>query len=77
MAERANPIDVEKVLTNTHFPASKNELINYVKHEHVSDQIISALEKIPDRQYQNPAEAARETFYSEEDLPRGLDSCDD
>lgn len=78
MAEKANPIDVEQVLKNTSFPASKNQLVQYVRDLHAAPEIVSALEKIPNRNYKSAAEAARETFTPEEGpLPRGLDSCDD
>lgn len=77
MAEKANPIDVEQVLKNTSFPASKNQLIQFVRDLHAAPEIVSAIEKIPNRNYSNAADAARETFAPEQPLPRGLDSCDD
>ncbi|NLE01553.1 MAG: DUF2795 domain-containing protein [Fibrobacter sp.] len=77
MGENANPIDVEKFLMNTHFPATKNELIQFAHEKHASNQIISAIETIPNRKYTDAADAARETFIPPDELPRGLDSCDD
>lgn len=77
MNERANPIDVEKYLSQTQFPASKNDLIQYAKGHHAPNSIVSALNIIPERQYKNAEEAARETYFPDEDLLRGQDSCED
>jgi hypothetical protein len=77
MAERANPIDVEQYIQKAHFPASKTELIQFAQGHNAPNQILSALQSIPDRKYNAASDAARETFYTDEDMPRGLDSCDD
>ena len=74
---QANPIDVEKFLEKSRFPSSKNELVQFVRNRHAPEPIVNAVEKIPDRRYNDAAEAARETFIPEDELPRGLDSCDD
>ena len=76
MAEQANPIDVEKFLQKNQFPSSKTELVQFVRNQHAPQPIVNAVNKIPDRRYNNAA-AARETFIPESELPRGLDSCDD
>lgn len=78
MAEKANPIDVELVLKNTSFPASKNQLLQFVRDLHAAPEIVSAVEQIPNRNYINAADAARETFYPEQGMQQlGQDSCDD
>lgn len=77
MANRANPIDVEQYLQNTRFPASKDDLIQFARGHNAPNSIVNALEIIPNKQYKNASDAARETYVSDEELPRGLDSCDD
>ncbi len=77
MDEKANPIDVEQYLQKTNFPASKNELVNFARGHNAPDLIITALKSIPERQYKNAAEAAKETFFPDEELFRGRDSCDE
>lgn len=77
MDERANPIDVEKYLTNVHFPASKNDLINYARDHKASWSIISALNILPERSFNDASDAARETYFPDEESLRGRDSCED
>lgn len=77
MAERANPIDVEQYLQKAHFPASKNELIQFAQGHKAPNPILNALKEIPDKKYNAASDAAKETFFTDQDLPRGLDSCDD
>jgi hypothetical protein len=77
MSERANPIDVEQTIKARLFPASKTDLIQFAEEKKASSQIISALRSIPDRQYASASDAARETYFEDSDLPRGMDSCDD
>jgi hypothetical protein len=77
MAEKANPIDVEQFLKNRNFPATKSDLVQFVKDQHAPNPIIAAVENLPNRKYSTATDAARETFLDEEELPRGLDSCDD
>ncbi|MFP4162824.1 MAG: DUF2795 domain-containing protein [Chitinispirillaceae bacterium] len=80
MAGKANPIDVEQFLQKTHFPADKEELVQFVKNEHAPDPIVSAVSDIPERKYTSPQEAAKETFSPEkpeQSGPMGIDSCED
>jgi hypothetical protein len=77
MAEKPNPIDVEQYLQKAHFPASKTELIQFARGHNAPNPIINALQNIPERKYNAASDAARETFFPDEEIPRGLDSCDD
>jgi hypothetical protein len=77
MDEKANPIDVEQYLLKTNFPASKNELVSFAKGHDAPELIISALKTIPERRYNNAADAARETYFPDIELLRGRDSCED
>ena len=77
MERDVNPIDVEKFLKESRFPSNRDDLVRFARDRHAPDNILSALKGIPDRRYRDAADAARETFSSEGELPRGLDSCDD
>ena len=77
MDKKVNPIDVERYLLKATFPASKNELVSFAKRHDTPTPIINALSNIPERLYNNASDAARETFFPDEDLLRGRDSCDD
>lgn len=77
MERNVNPIDVEQFLKDSSFPTGKNELVQFAKDHHAPGPILSAIEGIPDRRYKDAADAARETFIPESELPRGLESCDD
>ncbi len=79
MAGKVNPIDVEQFLQKSHFPAQKQDLVQFARNEHAPEQIVNAISGIPDREYNSPQEAAKETF-SERKEPggqMGIDSCDD
>ncbi|KMQ52716.1 hypothetical protein CHISP_0485 [Chitinispirillum alkaliphilum] len=77
MSDNVNPIDVEQFLQKTDFPADKDKLVSFAKNQHAPEPVINALQSIPDRQYSNPQEAARETFSSKDEGPMGIDSCED
>ena len=74
-----NPIDIEQLLQGSTFPADKNTLIGYARQSHATNEIISALEKLPDKQYPSATDAAREAYRPEfrtEDQ-YGSEACDD
>jgi len=76
----ANPIDVEQWLLHARFPSVKSFLVNYAKDSHAPEEIITALERIPEREYKDAADAARETYITPEwngEGQYGVDSCDD
>ncbi|MDG5814829.1 DUF2795 domain-containing protein [Chitinispirillales bacterium ANBcel5] len=79
MSKKVNPIDVEQFLEKTNFPAQKNDIITFAKNDHAPEPILAALQNIPDRQYSNPQDAAKETFSAEDEPqgPMGIDSCED
>lgn len=54
MAEAPNPIQLQKHLKGVDYPAGKSDLIQTARDHGADDNVINALEKIPDRQYDGP-----------------------
>ncbi len=52
----ANPdfIEVQKSLSGVDYPASKQSLIDHARGQGASEDILQALERIPDREYDGP-----------------------
>ena len=57
---RASMADVEHALKGIDFPKSKNEILSYAKSNNASSEIVSDLQSIPDRTYNNAADLAQE-----------------
>lgn len=57
---RASLTDVEHALKGINFPKSKNEIVSYAKSNNASNEIVSELQGIPDRTYNNAADLAQE-----------------
>jgi hypothetical protein len=45
-----------KDLSGMNFPASKDEVVSYAKSKHLPPDVISRLERLPDKTYDNVAE---------------------
>ncbi|MEU6425598.1 DUF2795 domain-containing protein [Microbispora sp. NPDC046973] len=54
MADAPNPIQLQKHLKGVDYPAGKSDLIQTARDQGADDNIIDALERIPDRQYDGP-----------------------
>ncbi|XVQ88552.1 DUF2795 domain-containing protein [Microbispora siamensis] len=54
MADAPNPIQMQKHLKGVDYPASKSDLIRTARDQGADDNVIDALERIPDRQYDGP-----------------------
>ncbi|MCW2944382.1 MAG: hypothetical protein JWR24_1099 [Actinoallomurus sp.] len=48
------PIQVQKYLSGMSYPATKEELIEHAKSQNAPKEILEALEKIPDDEYDGP-----------------------
>jgi hypothetical protein len=44
-------VDITKYLRNMHFPAPKQEIIDYAKKQNATEEVIDALEKLPKQEY--------------------------
>ncbi|SPL98565.1 unnamed protein product [[Actinomadura] parvosata subsp. kistnae] len=54
MSTAPNPIDLQKHLSGVDYPASKDDLVQAARDHNASDDIVQALENMPDRQYDGP-----------------------
>ncbi|MFI7634539.1 DUF2795 domain-containing protein [Nonomuraea sp. NPDC049400] len=54
MKTTINPIELQKHLGGIDYPASKQELIRAAREHNASQEIIRALEALPDREYDGP-----------------------
>jgi hypothetical protein len=56
----ASMADVEHALKGIHFPKSKGEIVSFAKSKKASSEIVSDLQELPDRTYNNAADLAQE-----------------
>ncbi|TMR98124.1 DUF2795 domain-containing protein [Nonomuraea basaltis] len=54
MSTAPNPIDLQKHLSGVDYPARKDDLVKAARDHGAGDDIIKALESMPDRQYDGP-----------------------
>ncbi|GAA3207363.1 MULTISPECIES: DUF2795 domain-containing protein [Nonomuraea] len=54
MKTTINPIELQKHLGGVDYPASKQELVRAAREHNASQEIIKALESMPDREYDGP-----------------------
>jgi hypothetical protein len=52
--ERPNPIQVQKALGGIDYPASKEEILRRAKESGADQEVLDALDGIPDREYDGP-----------------------
>ena len=52
--------DVEHALKGINFPKSKEEVVRYAQDHGASNEIVSDLQELPSRQYNNAADLAQE-----------------
>ena len=53
---QVNPIQLQKYLKGVDYPASKDDLIQRAKQQGADENVNSALEQLPDEQYQTPTD---------------------
>ncbi|MCZ2403149.1 DUF2795 domain-containing protein [Paenarthrobacter sp. Z7-10] len=56
MADKPNPIAVQKALGSVDYPASRNDLVQKAEQSGADDSVLDALRNLPDRQYAKPTE---------------------
>jgi putative membrane protein len=54
-----NPVQVQKFLKGVDYPASKQDLIDNAKNLGADENVCSSLEKLPDEDFQTPAEVSQ------------------
>ena len=55
-----NPIQVQKALGGMNYPAGKQEIVEHARQQGADEEVISALEQIPERQYDGPSGVQKE-----------------
>ncbi|WP_336660715.1 DUF2795 domain-containing protein [Leucobacter sp. USHLN153] len=54
MSEPQNPIEVQRHLGGVDYPASRDDLVETARNNGAGDDVVSALEALPDREYDSP-----------------------
>lgn len=57
---KSSSTDVQRVLQNVKFPATKQQLIEEAKNQNLSSDVIDVLQNCPDRQYNNSQDIINE-----------------
>lgn len=62
MANKPNPIDLQKHLAGVDYPAKRDDLVRVASEKGADDALVSTLEKIPDREYDGPNAVSKAVF---------------
>lgn len=54
-----NPVQVQKFLSGMDYPAKKQDLIQKAQSEGADQNVIDALNKLPDQEFQTPADVSQ------------------
>ncbi len=60
MENKVNPIEMQKCLGGVDYPASKDEIMRQAEQHGASKDIMGALKKLPETDYESPAAVNRE-----------------
>ncbi|MFJ8666179.1 DUF2795 domain-containing protein [Streptomyces sp. NPDC093600] len=55
-----NPIAMQKALSGMNYPASKKDIVERASRNHADREVKEALERLPDKEYDSPAEVNKE-----------------
>lgn len=56
---KVNPIQLQKHLKGVDYPASKEDLTKHAQQQGADEDALSTLEKLPDEQYETPADVSK------------------
>lgn len=56
---KVNPIQLQKALKGTKYPASKKDLISSAEQNNADDNIRSMLKKLPEEQFNRPSDVSK------------------
>jgi hypothetical protein len=59
MAEKVNPIQVQKFLKGMDYPARKEDIIQRAEDEGADQRVREVLEQLPDEEYGTPADVSK------------------
>ncbi|MEB3359666.1 MAG: DUF2795 domain-containing protein [Synechococcales bacterium] len=54
-----NPIQVQKFLKGIDYPASKQDVVDHAKQNGADENVCSTLERLPDQDFETPAEVSK------------------
>ncbi|MDK3258607.1 DUF2795 domain-containing protein [Blastococcus capsensis] len=57
-----SPIDIQKALSGVDYPASKDDLVRHAEQNGGGDEVVEALKKIEDREYEGPSGVSSAVF---------------
>ncbi|WP_324274110.1 DUF2795 domain-containing protein [Blastococcus brunescens] len=57
-----SPIDIQKALSGMDYPASKDAIVRHAEQQGGSDEVVQALQKIEDREYEGPSGVSSAVF---------------
>jgi len=55
-----NPVQIQKFLGGLNYPVEKQDLLDRARGEGADENVMEALERIPDRDYDSPTAVSRE-----------------
>lgn len=56
---KVNPIQLQKHLKGMDYPASKEDLIKHAQQQGAGEDALSALEQLPEEEYETPADVSK------------------
>jgi hypothetical protein len=57
-----SPIDIQKALSGMDYPARKEDIVRHAQQSGADKEVIEALEKIEDREYEGPSGVSSAVF---------------
>ncbi len=57
-----NPIDLQKALSGANYPSKKQDLISHAKDNGADEEILDALDKLPDGDISGPEQVQKAVF---------------
>jgi hypothetical protein len=63
VAQRINPVQLQKFLGDLDYPATKRDLIQRAQQKGADENTLNVLQEIPDRQYDGPNAVSREVSH--------------
>ena len=57
-----SPIDIQKALSGMDYPASKDQIVQHAEKNGAGDDVLEALRRIEDRQYDGPSGVSSAVF---------------
>jgi Protein of unknown function (DUF2795) len=57
-----SPIDIQKALSGMDYPASKDDIVKHAEQHGGDKEVLDALKKIDDREYEGPSGVSKAVF---------------